>query len=125
MLLSDVTRTSKPASSAAVSKSPFFKVAQPRSCNGVADVRMGKAARGVVVEQYQHGLEARSFVETMGGEVEYGFDLFARNGILLDDFINGHAVLKVLENELNRRPRVSERPGAAHLARDAFHGGAL
>jgi hypothetical protein len=69
----------------------------------VAGERTGKAAGNVVVEQYQHGLEARRLVETVGGEVEYGFDFFARNGVLLDDFINRHAVLKVLENEFHWR----------------------
>jgi hypothetical protein len=70
----------------------------------VVGKRTGKAARDVVVEQYQHGLKAGRFVEAVGGEVEYGYDLLARNGVLLDDFIDGHAVLKVLENEFNRRP---------------------
>jgi hypothetical protein len=26
------------------------------------------------------------------GEFEHGFDLLGRNGVLLDDFVNGHAV---------------------------------
>jgi hypothetical protein len=100
MLLSEVTRTSKPASSATVSKSPFFSVAQPRSRASVMVwlVSAREAAGHVVVKQYHHGLKARRFIETVGGEVEYGFDFFARNRVLLNDLIDRHAVLKVLEN---------------------------
>jgi uncharacterized protein YcfJ len=76
----------------------------PRFGDRVAGERTGMAAGGVVVEQYQHGLEAGRLVETVGGEVEYGFDFFPRNGVLLDDFVNRHAVFKVLENEFHRRP---------------------
>src|SRR5580698_4812743 len=91
----------------------------------MASERAGDAARDVVVEQDQQRLEAGGYVETLGGEVEYSFYLFARNRVLLDDLINGHAVLKVLENKFNRRPRISEGPSAAYLAGDAFHGGTL
>jgi hypothetical protein len=36
----------------------------------------------------------------MGGEFEYRDDFLARDRVLLDDFIDGHPILKVFENDL-------------------------
>ena len=70
-------------------------------------------------------LEAGLFVEALGSKVEYRFDLLARNGILLDDLVNRHAVFKIFKDDFHWGARVAERPRAAHLTRDAFHRRAL
>jgi hypothetical protein len=41
-------------------------------------------------------LKARR-VERIGYEVEYSSDLIPRNGVLFDDFIDSHTVLKILK----------------------------
>jgi hypothetical protein len=69
-------------------------------------------------------LKARR-VERMGYEVEYSSDLIPRNGVLLDNFIYGHTVLKILKDKLYRRPRVAEYPSAAYFSRNALYGSAL
>jgi hypothetical protein len=91
-----------------------------RSCSAVKALLILDA----FVEQNQHGLEVVC-VETMGCKVEYGFDLFAGNRVLLNDLVNGHAILKIFKNEFDRRPRVTESPRTAYLARNALHRRAL
>jgi hypothetical protein len=76
--------------------------ALPRFRDSVAPERAGKAARGIVVEENQHSLEAWGLVETLSREVEYSLDLVARNGILLHDFINGHASSRFSKMSLTR-----------------------
>jgi hypothetical protein len=61
----------------------------------------------------------------VGGKLQHGGDLLAGERILFHQFFNRHAVLQVLKHDRNRRPCVFEHPCAAHLAGDAFDGGAL
>jgi hypothetical protein len=37
-------------------------------------------------------------VQTAGGEVDHGFDLFPRYVVLFRDFIDRHAVFQIFEN---------------------------
>ena len=108
-------------------ESPFFNVAQPRTRASITvwPLRAGATPRHVIIKQNQHSSVLGRCIETVGGEIEDGYDLFPRNWVLFDDFIYGYAVVKILENESNRRPRIPKRPTTAHLAGNAFHGGAL
>src|SRR5580698_10580 len=127
MLLSEVTRTSKPAFSTAVRKSPFFNLAQPRSRASVTvwPESAPTMPRGTLLSsRISKPLRTRRHIKAVSGEVQYGFYLLPGNWVLFDNFIDSHAVFQVLENELNGRPRVSKGPGATNLAGDAFHGGA-
>jgi len=96
----------------------------PRLGDGVVQKCFRKATRDIIIEQNQHSLEAVR-IETVCREIEDSFNFLAGNGILLNDFVNGHSVLKVFKNELYRSSRIAKRPCTTHLAGDAFHGRAL
>src|SRR6185436_9449925 len=73
--------------------------------------------------RYRRGSALRRLwrIETTGGEFQHGFDLLTSHRKLLDVFVDGHAVFKVLKNDGNRSARILEHPGSANLARDAFN----
>jgi len=64
-------------------------------------------------------------VEAAGGKLQHGLDAAPRHRELLDDLVDGHAVLHVLESDGHGRACAPKHPGAAHLARGAFNDGTL
>lgn len=91
----------------------------PRFCDGVVYECFCKTTRDIVIKQNQHSLEAVR-IETVGSEVEHSFDFLAGDWILFNDFVNGHSVFEIFENESYRRSRIAERPRTAHFAGRAF-----
>jgi hypothetical protein len=67
-------------------------------------------------------LQGRRLVETAGGKLNHGFDLFAIEAVMpLYDVVEIGSRLKVLEDGRHRHPRALQHPSAAHLAENALH----
>src|ERR1022692_757219 len=118
MFLSVVSNISNPASSAAVTKSPFLSLSRP-SC---AAVRTAWPSRYRWIGRRVNG----HFVETARGKLDNRLDLFAVQPVEpLHDVVYIGPGFQILEDGGFRDPRVFQNPSAANLAGDALHGGAL
>jgi hypothetical protein len=78
-----------------------------------------------VVEQNAHSETTYGHVEAAGSELKDCLNLLTSDGELLDDFVDGHSMLKILKNNRNRRASALEQPGATHFAGDSLNGRAL
>jgi hypothetical protein len=54
---------------------------------------------------------ADAYVEAAGSELQDGLNLRTR-GELLDDFVDGHSMLKILKNNRSQRENALEQAGA-------------
>src|SRR5271166_2190526 len=89
----------------------------------------GKASRDIVIQrglaQKDRHLSGANCIQASSGKVDHGFHLFPSHVILLDDFVDGHAVFQIFENEFDGHAAVPENPRAADFAGNAFDAGAL
>src|SRR5215472_16998857 len=132
MFLSAVRSTSKPALSAAASKSPLLSVSHPRS---LAFVTMwsGKdrampfgvtwSKRMSIHGRIGRGRDRR--IEAASGERKHGVDLFPRDVELLNDLVYRGSGFKVVEHSGHGHAGILKHPCADQSARHAFHGGAM
>src|SRR5205814_8221116 len=131
MFLSGVTNTSNPASSAALSKSPFLSLCHPRcqAASTVCPLRNGRIGTGVIGRRGPAlaGNRRRwSDVKAAGGKLDDGFDLFAVQTFEpLHNVVNVGAGFQIFKDDGNGHARPLEHPRAAYLSRDAFHRRAL
>src|SRR5690242_8478415 len=118
MLRSVVTKTSKPAASAASSNSPFRSVSQPRerASSTAWPVKAAATLSGSHCRTRRASARGCGRVETSGSELKHSANLIPRYRELFDHFVNRQAVLEVLENNRDWRPGASEHPRAADVA---------
>jgi hypothetical protein len=78
-----------------------------------------------VVEQNAHSETTDGHVEAAGSELKDCLNFLTRDRELLDDFVDGHSMLKILKNNRNRRTSAFEQPCATDFAGDSLYGRAL
>src|SRR5579863_10013991 len=133
MFLSGVTKSSKPAASAAFSNSPFISLSHPASFAFVtawpsknamsgAGVPWSKSMR---IDRPGWLVRGRGRIQTSRREFQHRYHLFPRDVEPLHDFVNGGSGFQVFKHNRNRHTGIPKQPGSAHLAGDALHGGTL
>src|ERR1039457_2676131 len=132
MFLSVVSKTSKPAASAAASSSPLVSRSHPRSIASTTmwPLRASRSGAGVPLSKSMsigHGGGRRDGrrVKAPRRKFDHGYNLFTRQMEPLHNLVDRGAHFKIVKDDGNRGPRVPEDPGTAALAGDALHGGAL
>ncbi len=129
IFLSVVSKISKPAASAFVSKSPLEILSQPRSMARVTSWPVSESAIPLGVPWSNRTRIADNGrvntgwprLSASGGEIEHGLNLLACHVKLLDDFLNVGAGSKILEYSGNRHPGIPKHPRATQPPRHAFH----
>src|ERR1700688_2958330 len=133
MFLSAVTNSSKPAASAALSKSPLLSLSHPRSTASTITWPFSAYRKGAgvlwsnrmsIYRRCRRGLRGVS-IETSRRKFKHGYNLFPVQVEPLHDLVNGGPGFEVFKHNRNRHPGILKHPCAAHLAGNALHGGTL
>jgi hypothetical protein len=61
----------------------------------------------------------------LGGKIEDGLSLLARDAVVLDDLFQSGPIFEVFEDYRDGHPGIAQHPRTAQATGDALHGGAL
>src|SRR6266403_5049073 len=126
MFLPVVSKRSNPASSAAVSRSPFVSLSQP-CCAAVRsvefEIRAGWNRRSLIENDPHLRHVCGRLIETADGELDNRLDLFAIEPVEpFHDVVYIGPSFQIFEDGGYWHPRTLQNPCAAHLAGDTFAG---